>query len=126
MIELKNVSNRFVLRQVLRDINLTVNEGDIISITGKSGCGKTTLLNIIGFFEKQTSGEYFFQNKKILAQHHMSKIRNQYMGFVFQAYNLIPRLTVKENILLPIYYSLDRKKNKDRIKNIDSLLERYG
>lgn len=125
MIELKNVAKRFGYREVLRDINLSVNEGEIISIMGKSGSGKTTLLNIIGFFEKQTSGEYLFQNKKITTQHKMSMIRNQYMGFVFQAYNLIPRLTVKENILLPIYYSLDKKNCRDRIKNIDNLLEQY-
>ncbi len=125
MIELKNITKKFGDREVLRDINLSVNEGDIISIMGKSGSGKTTLLNIIGFFEKPTSGEYLFQNRTIATQYKMSKIRNRYMGFVFQAYNLIPKLTVKENILLPIYYSLDKKIIKERLKNIDNLLKRY-
>jgi putative ABC transport system ATP-binding protein len=93
---------------------------------GKSGSGKSTLLNILGFFEKPSSGEYDFEGKKIYRENQKSRIRNRYMGFVFQSYNLIPRLTVYENITLPIFYSLDKKKTKERLKFAEELIEKYG
>ncbi|MDE6208812.1 MAG: ABC transporter ATP-binding protein [Lachnospiraceae bacterium] len=126
MIELKNISKSFGTREVLKDINLSVKEGELISIMGKSGSGKTTLLNILGFFEYLTKGKYYFEGKLIKNENQMSRIRNMNMGFVFQAYNLIPRLTVYENIMLPIYYSLDRKHRKERIKGVNELIEKYG
>ena len=114
MIELKNISKSFGTREILKNINFCVEEGDLVSIMGKSGSGKTTLLNILGFFEYPTKGEYYFDGKLVKKENQMSRIRNQNMGFVFQAYNLIPRLTVYENIVLPIFYSLDKKKKKER------------
>lgn len=103
MIELKNISKSFGKREILKNINFSVKEGELVSIMGKSGSGKTTLLNILGFFEYPSSGEYYFEEKLIKKEKQMSKIRNANMGFVFQAYNLIPRLTVYENIVLPIF-----------------------
>lgn len=126
IIELKSITKYFGERKVLKNINLIINEGDLISIMGKSGSGKSTLLNILGFFEKPTSGEYYFEGDKIKNEYRKSEIRNRYMGFVFQSYNLIPRLTVYENIVLPIYYSLDKKSIKKRIGKAEELISRYG
>lgn len=126
MIELKGITKCFGEREVLKNINLIVNEGDLISIMGKSGSGKSTLLNILGFFEKPTSGEYYFEGVKIKNEYRKSEIRNRYMGFVFQSYNLIPKLTVYENIVLPIYYSLDKRNIKQRICRVDELISKYG
>lgn len=126
MIELKNISKRFGEREVLKKIDLSINEGDLISIMGKSGSGKSTLLNILGFFEKPTAGEYYFNGQKIKVENKKSEIRNRHMGFVFQSYNLIPRLTVYENIVLPIYYSLDRKNRRNRISNVNALITKYN
>lgn len=126
MIELKNISKSFGTREILKNINFCVEKGDLVSIMGKSGSGKTTLLNILGFFEYPTKGEYYFDGKLVKKENQMSRIRNQNMGFVFQAYNLIPRLTVYENIVLPIFYSLDKKKKKERLKNAEELINRYG
>lgn len=126
MIELKNITKSFGSREVLKNINFSVKEGELVSIMGKSGSGKTTLLNILGFFEYPTSGDYLFEGKKIKRENEMSRIRNKYMGFVFQSYNLIPRLTVYENIILPVYYSVEKKSAKERIRKADELIEKYG
>lgn len=126
MIELKNISKSFGKREILKNINFSVKEGELVSIMGKSGSGKTTLLNILGFFEYPSSGEYYFEEKLIKKEKQMSKIRNANMGFVFQAYNLIPRLTVYENIVLPIFYSMDKKKKKERLKLAEQLIDKYG
>lgn len=126
IIELKHISKSFGDREVLRDVNLSVNNGEMISIMGKSGSGKSTLLNILGYFEKQSKGIYLFNGKKTMTENQKSEIRNRYMGFVFQSYNLIPQLTVYENITLPIFYSIDKKKRKARLEVVDELIEKYG
>ena len=125
MIDLHNICKNFGNRVVLKNINFSVGEGDIVSIMGKSGSGKTTLLNILGFLDAPTSGIYFFNGKPVLNNYQRNLIRNEYMGFVFQSYNLIPKLTVYENIALPIYYSIHSSKIKERIKNISVLIEQF-
>ena len=126
MIELRNVRKAFGDRVVLNNINLNVKKGDLISIMGKSGSGKTTLLNILGFLDTQTDGTYIFNEKIIKGSHARNTIRNQNMGFVFQAYNLIPKLTVSENISLPIFYSQNSKQTRERLKKIPELMDKFG
>jgi len=91
----------------LKEISLSVKEGEHISIMGPSGSGKTTFLNILGCLDKPTSGKYFLDNIEVssLMDDELSEIRNKKVGFVFQTYNLIPQLTVLENIGLPLFYS---------------------
>lgn len=125
MIDLYNICKCFGERIVLENINLSVHEGDMISIMGKSGSGKTTLLNILGFLDTPSSGSYCFNGRPVLKNYNRNLIRNEYMGFVFQSYNLIPKLTVYENIALPIYYSTQSAKIKERTKNIPLLIERF-
>ena len=89
---------------VLHHIQLQVEEGEYLAIMGPSGSGKSTLMNIIGLLDKQTSGDYFFDGQDMAqcSDNQLSTIRNQKIGFVFQAYNLVPVLSVYENIVLPI------------------------
>jgi len=103
-IVLRGISKKFD-HEVLRNINLEIAGGSYISIVGRSGSGKSTLLNIIGLIERFDSGEYFFEGEKILNFVDYSELRSQRIGFIFQNYNLIPNMTVRENILLPFLYS---------------------
>ncbi|HNQ35479.1 MAG TPA: ABC transporter ATP-binding protein [bacterium] len=90
----------------LKNLSLTVREGEHISIVGPSGSGKTTLLNLLGCLDRPSSGNYFLDGQEIskLDDDALSHIRSQKLGFVFQSYNLIPQLTVLENIGLPLFY----------------------
>ncbi len=92
--------------QALRGIDLEINEGEFVSIMGPSGCGKSTLLNVLGCLDKPTEGKYYLNKYDIsvLDDDTLSDMRCNYLGFVFQSYNLIPQLSVVENIEIPLYY----------------------
>ena len=92
---------------VLKGISLSVKEGEFVSIVGVSGSGKSTLMNIIGALDKPTSGEYILsgENIKDMGDNKLSDIRNKYIGFVFQTFNLIPRTTALKNVELPLLYA---------------------
>lgn len=96
-------------RPILRDICLNLHNGDFVSILGRSGCGKSTFLNILGLIEYRDSGSFLLNGKPIRCGVDYSGLRRKYIGFIFQSYHLIPTLTSKENILLPATYS--RQKN---------------
>ena len=102
---------------VLKDINISVEEGDYIAIMGPSGSGKSTLMNIIGCLDKPTSGRYLFDGIDIAMQkdNHLSEIRNKGIGFVFQNFNLLPRQTALENVELPLLYAKVKKKKRKQI-----------
>jgi len=90
---------------VLNGIDLSINNGDIITIKGPSGSGKSTLLNIIGTIDFADSGSIFFENKKLNNSNNFEKFRNENLGFVFQFHHLIPELSVEENVKLPFLIS---------------------
>lgn len=100
---IKSGGNTFKL---LNDISLQVNEGEFISLMGPSGSGKSTLLNCIGMLDNFTDGEYLFLEKSVrnIKERERTKLYQEYIGFVFQAYHLIDELTVKENIETPLLY----------------------
>lgn len=112
--------------EVLKGVDLTVGEGECIGIMGKSGCGKTTLLKILGTIEKASKGKILFQGEDIerLSDELLSELRRKTLGFVFQDYKLLNSLTVKENIIIPMVLE---KKNKTYIdKKISEEVELLG
>jgi len=102
----KNYELGTVELKVLRDIELTINDGDYVAIMGPSGSGKSTLLNMIGCLDHPTSGDYWLggQNVSLLDDDQLSLIRGSRIGFIFQSFNLINQLNVVENIEVPMYY----------------------
>lgn len=130
MIELKHIykwvnsgNNRTFL---LKDINLTINEGDFVSIMGPSGSGKSTLLNVIGMLDGFDEGEYLFLHEQVhkLKEKQRSSLYKQYIGFVFQAYHLIDELTVYENIETPLLYQ--DIKSSERKAMVADILDRFN
>lgn len=111
---------------LLRDISLTINEGEFISIMGPSGSGKSTLLNVLGMLDEYNEGDYFFmnQNMKQLKAKQKSELYKQHIGFVFQAYHLIDELTVYENIETPLLYK--DIKNADRKSLVSDILDKFN
>jgi putative ABC transport system ATP-binding protein len=111
---------------VLNNVNLTINNGDFVSILGPSGSGKTTLMNIIGCLDLPSSGEYILSNQKVdeLDEVDLAAIRNREIGFVFQQFQLLPRFNAMQNVELPLVYAgIPDKERKDRARHI---LERVG
>ncbi len=102
--------------EVLKGINLSVEEGEFVAVMGTSGSGKTTLMNIIGCLDIPTSGRYTLADREVslLSDDELSVIRNEHIGFVFQNFYLLPYATVMENVLLPTLYMEKHKDNVDR------------
>jgi len=131
MIQLKNVNKYFYKDEprelhTLKDINLTIKDGEFSLFSGPSGCGKTTLLNAIGALDTVDSGEIYLNNKEIttLSENERTQLRLQEIGFVFQAYNLIPVLSVEENIgFIMRLQGSSESEIKSRVFEIANLLE---
>lgn len=110
MIELKNVNKVYELKgskvTALNQINLKIEDGEFVAITGSSGSGKSTLLNIIGLLDDVSDGQYDLGGNSIkyLSDDEMARLRNRMFGFVFQTFNLLPQRNALENVSLPLYY----------------------
>jgi len=112
MIELRDVrksyvSDKGVEVQALRGVSLRIDRGDFVAIMGPSGCGKSTLMNVIGTLDRPTQGEYVLGGEAVsgLDDEALSRLRNRRIGFVFQAFNLLPLLSAQENVELPLVYA---------------------
>ena len=111
LINTKNIwkvyDNEGTKTEALRGVSLEIKKGEFVAIMGPSGSGKSTLLQILGLLDNHSEGSYHFDGKDIGSynQEEIAKIRNEKMGFVFQAFNLLPHETVLENVKLPLYYS---------------------
>lgn len=112
--------------EVLKGINLTINEGEFVSIMGSSGSGKSTLLNILGILDNYDSGDYILDKTLIknLSQKRAAQLRNQFLGFVFQSFNLLSFKNAMENVALPLYYQ--KVSRKERNKKALDFLDRMG
>lgn len=110
---------------ILKDINLSIKEGEFVSIMGPSGSGKSTLLNVIGMLDDFNEGEYMFLHESVhtLKEKQRSALYKQYIGFVFQAYHLIDELTVYENIETPLIYQ--NIKTTERKAMVADILDRF-
>jgi len=108
--------------EVLRGINLSIEQGEFVAIMGTSGSGKTTLMNLLGCLDVPSAGRYVLADRDItnLSDDELSKIRNEYIGFIFQSFYLIPYATVIENVLLPTLY-MDRHKDGSQKKALELL-----
>jgi putative ABC transport system ATP-binding protein len=126
----KNVSKAFKLGylaiEVLKNVDINIKVGEFVSIMGPSGSGKSTLLYLLGGLDKPTSGEILIENTDItnLKDRELSLLRRRYLGFVFQFYNLIPNLTVEENIMVPVL--LDGGKMNQFTQTLDEILDIVG
>jgi putative ABC transport system ATP-binding protein len=130
MISLKDITKTYHLESidvpVLKRINLSIEQGEYVAIMGASGSGKSTLMNIIGCLDRPSSGQYFLagQDLTTLDDDELADIRNQYIGFVFQQFNLLPKLTSLSNVMLPMIYA-DVNKSQ-RIEQATAALVQVG
>lgn len=131
MIELKDVSKTVILGDspitILQPTSLVIKDGDYMSIVGPSGSGKSTLMNMIGLLDKPSSGLILVDDIETsqLSDTSLSRLRNKKIGFVFQQFNLIPKLTIRENIMLPGRYD-DSKPESYFYGRAQELMERFG
>lgn len=128
LIELKNIIKNYVngdvVTKVLRGVDLSVDEGEFIAIMGPSGSGKSTLMHTIGFLDRPTSGIYLFdgEDTQSFNDDELARIRNNRIGFVFQSFNLLPRTSVLDNVMLPLLYSGTKVNHETRAKKaLDSV-----
>jgi putative ABC transport system ATP-binding protein len=130
LIELKDVSKLYgfgdATTLALDEVNLTIEKGEFVAVMGPSGCGKSTLMNVIGLLDRPTHGDYRLDGKKVsrLRRNQAAKIRRDKIGFIFQSFNLLPRLTALENVALPLAYK--GMSQTKRLKQASAMLERVG
>jgi len=125
MIKLKGINKYYTSGEeklhALKNIDLEVNKGEFLAIMGPSGSGKSTMIKILGLLDKEFEGSYFLDDREVktLNDDLLSNLRNEKIGFVFQDFNLIDRLTIKENIELPmLYMGKGIKETKDRVREL--------
>jgi len=130
LIKLEAISKRYRTGNTdlyaLQEVTLRIESGEMMAIMGASGSGKSTLMNILGFLDQCTSGTYLFQNRDVsrLKDTVLSEIRNAKVGFVFQAFFLLPRLTALQNVMLPLFYR-EETKSVAREKSL-TILDKVG
>src|ERR1043166_3008500 len=134
VIAVKNLVKTYVVGEVevraLRGVNLEVQTGEFLAVTGPSGSGKSTFMHIVGALDRPTSGEYFLDGKDVskLSKDDLAAVRNKKIGFVFQGFNLLSRTTALDNVELPLLYNggKNRMKTADRHRRAKEVLEIVG
>lgn len=113
---LEDANGSTIMNQVLFNINLTINQGEFVAIMGQSGSGKSTLMNILGCLDTPTSGSYWLSEKNAaaLSGDELARIRNRSIGFVFQGFNLLKRMTALDNVAAPLLYAGVSRSNSRR------------
>ncbi len=130
IIMMRNIIKRYYIGEpneleILHGINLSVNKGEFVSIVGPSGSGKSTLMNIIGALDRPTDGEYWLDGMDVstMDSDEQSEVRNQKIGFVFQTFNLIPRINALKNVEMPMMYAgLKERERRERAEYLLSLV----
>lgn len=119
LIEIKGLSkeyvNEAVKTPVLHRLNFNIEQSEFVAIMGPSGSGKSTLMHILSFLDKLTEGQYFFDGKDVSKKtdDELAEMRSHEVGFIFQSFNLLPRTTVLENVMLPLIYTGDKEKARE-------------
>jgi ABC-type lipoprotein export system ATPase subunit len=132
LIELKDIRKTYYMGDieapVLKGITLSIKKGEFVALMGASGSGKSTLMNILGCLDHATSGEYWFEGREIshLSADQRAFLRNHKIGFVFQNFNLLPRTTALENVVMPLSYTRDVLSDRDAQHRAVELLKRVG
>lgn len=132
IVEVNNLNKYYNLGKekfhALKDVNLTIKQGDFVMIMGKSGSGKTTLMNLLGLLDSFDDGIYKFNNIDVskLKENEKADIRNKYMGFIFQQFHLINSMTIGSNVELPLLYNEENVPRKKREELIDKYLQMVG
>ncbi|TMP34845.1 ABC transporter ATP-binding protein [Pseudoalteromonas rubra] len=132
MIEMKHISKVFETEELqthaLRQVSLTIDEGEFVSISGPSGCGKSTLLSIMGLLDEASDGQYLIQGTEVgtLTADQAAELRNRHIGFIFQSFNLIDELSVFDNVALPLRYSSEKMSREAVQHAVHTCLEKVG
>lgn len=128
VLEIKNVSKVYKLGDdnltILNNISVSIQSGELVAIVGPSGSGKSTLMHIMGLLDKQTTGQVILDGSDVseLNEEALAKLRNQYIGFIFQQFNLLSRTSAVENVLLPTLYSADPSDKTTKAKELLTML----
>ena len=132
LIELRDIRKTYVMGDirlpVLKGITMSVERGDMVALTGVSGSGKSTLMNILGCLDRPTSGEYWLDGEEIsrLSNDGRADVRNCKIGFVFQNFNLLPRTSALENVIMPLGYTASHLSERQMLERGRQMLERVG
>ena len=131
-IELRDIHKTYYLDEVevpvLRGINLSVRRGELLGLTGASGSGKSTLMNILGCLDRPSAGEYWLGGEEVaqLSAEQRALIRNRQIGFVFQAFNLLPRTSAMDNVAMPLAYTAAHLSGREKRERARAVLDKVG
>lgn len=124
----KEYNNEGVITRAVCGVSFNIDQGEFVAIMGPSGSGKSTLMQLLGFLDRPTAGQYFFEGRDTekFNDDELAYLRNQKIGFVFQSFNLLPRTTVYENVELPLLYDERRESRSDIDRKVRAALEAVG